>query len=177
MINRIEIKFETIEMMLYYWQSIAERQKVGESYLKEVADTEDMNYCYNTEFNPESVRKVLSAISNRELLNNATKPERKFWNCNMWMVEDLDNMNNMVKPVKMLNLDYMIEKLNEKESKYEKIEVHFIPGHEEEYRIEENKLIINFFKIMINPMDDTDIKILGQPFKEYIEEKLIELIS
>lgn len=177
MINKIKVEFQAIEMMLYYWQSIAEREKVGESYLREVADNEDMNYCYNTEFNPESVRKVLSAISNRELLNNATKAERKFWNCNMWMVEDLDNMNNMVKPVKLLNLDYLIEKLNENESKYEELEVHFIPGHEEEYIIKDNKLIINFFKIMINPMDSKDIKIVGKPFNEYIEEKLIELIS
>jgi hypothetical protein len=177
MIKKIEIKFEAVEMMLYYWQSIAEREKVSESYLTEVADNKDMNYCYNMEFSPESVRKVLSAISNRELLNNATQAEKKFWNCNMWMVEDLDNMNNMVKPVKMLNLDYLVEKLNEHNPKYENIEVHFIPGHEEEYKIEDNKLIINFFKIMINPMDETDIKITGKPFKEYIEEKLIELIS
>lgn len=177
MIKKIEIKFEAIEMMLYYWQSIAEREKVVESYFMEVADNKDMNYCYNMEFNPESVRKVLSAISNRELLNNATKAERKFWNCNMWMVEDLDNMNNMVKPVKMLNLDYFIEKLNEKGSEYESLEIHFIPGHQEECILEDNKLIINFFKIMINPMDNTDIKILGQHFKEYIEEKLIKLIS
>lgn len=176
MINRIKIDFEAVEMMLYYWQSIAERQKVGETFLREVANNEDMSYCYNMEFNPESVRKVLSAISNRELLNNATKPERKFWSCNMWMVEDLDNMNNMVKPVKMLNLDNMIEKLNEKGSKYEELEVHFIPGHESEYTIEENKLIINFFKIMVNPMDDTDIKISGKPFREYVEEKLFEMI-
>lgn len=95
----------------------------------------------------------------------------------MWMVEDLDNMNNMVKPVKMLNLDNMIEKLNEKGSKYEELEVHFIPGHESEYTIEENKLIINFFKIMVNPMDDTDIKISGKPFREYVEEKLFEMIG
>lgn len=177
MIKKIIVNFESIEMMLFYWQSIAEREKVGEAYLIEVGESKDMNYCYNLEFNPESVRKVLSAISNRELLNNATKAEKKFWNCNMWMVEDLDNMNNMVKPVKMLNLDYFIDKLNEKESKFEELEVHFIPGHEEEYIIDDNKLIINFFKIMINPMDENDIKIAGKPFNEYIEEKLIELIS
>ena len=176
MIKRINIEFEAVEMMLFYWQSISEREKVSESFMMDVADKEDMRYCYNMEFNPESVRKVLSAISNRELLNNATKAERKFWNCNMWMVEDLDNVNNMVKPIKLLNLDYLIDKLNEKESRFEEIEIHFIPGHEEEYRIEDNKLIINFFKIMVNPMDESDIKIAGKSFKEYIEEKIFEMI-
>lgn len=177
MIKRIKIEFDTVEMMLYYWQSISERDKVAESFMIEVGAKEDMSYCYNIEFDPESVRKVLSAISNRELLNNATKAERKFWNCNMWMIEDLDNMTAMVNPVKMLNLDYLIGKLNEKNPKYEELEVHFIPGHEEEYRIEDNKLIINFFKIMVNPMDNTDVKISGQPFKEYVEEKLFTIVE
>ena len=177
MIRSIEVKLEAVEMMLYYWQSISEREKVAESYLREVANNQDMSYCYNEEFSPESVRKVLSAISNRELLSDATQAERKFWNWNMWMVEDIDNMNNMVKPIKTLNLSNMMDKLNEKGSKYEEIEVHFIPGHEDEYIIEDNKLIINFFKLMINPMDSTDIKIVGKPFMEYIEEKLTELIG
>lgn len=177
MIKKIKVEFKAIEMMLYYWQSIAEREKVGEAYILEVGDLAEMSYLYGEDFDKESVRKVLSAISNRELLNNATKKESKYWNNNMWMLEDLENMNNMVKPIKTLNLNYFIEKLNEKDPQYEELEVIFLPGHGDEYIIDDNKLIINFFRLMVDFMDETKVNISGKPFKEYVEEKLIELIS
>lgn len=176
MVKTIKINFDTIEMMLYYWQSIAERDKVVESFMIEVANKKEMDYLYNDDFNKDSVRKVLSAISNREILNNSTKVERKFWNNNMWMLEDLDNMNNMVMPVKKLNLDDIKVKLSG-ETKFEELEVIFIPGHNEECYIDENKLVINFFKIMVDFMDPSIVKIDGKVLKEYIEEKLFEIVK
>ena len=174
MIKTIKISFDTVEMMLFIWQSIADKEKVVDSFFIELANKEDMKYLYGEEFNEDSVRKVLSAISNREVLNNASKKERKFWNNNMWILEDLDNMNNMVKPVKTLNLDDLKLKLNG-ETKFEEVEVIFIPGHEEEYYIEDNKLVINFFRLMVDFMDDTKVNISGKPLNEYIEEKLLEM--
>ncbi len=176
MVKTIKINFDTVEMMLYFWQSIAERDKVAESFMIEVAAKEEMKYLYGPDFNEESVRKVLSAISNRELLNNSTKQERKFWNNNMWMLEDLGNMNNMVKPVKTLNLDDVKGKLSG-ETKYEDLEVIFIPGHEAEYYIDDNKLVINFFRLMVDFMDETKVNISGKPLKEYVEEKLFEIVK
>lgn len=176
MVKTIKINFDTVEMMLYFWQSIAERDKVAESFMREVASKEEMKYLYGPDFNEESVRKVLSAISNRELLNNSTKQERKFWNNNMWMLEDLGNMNNMVKPVKTLNLDDVKEKLGG-ETKFEELEVIFIPGHEAEYYIDDNKLVINFFRLMVDFMDETKVNIAGKPFKEYVEEKLFKIVK
>jgi len=176
LVKTIKINFDTVEMMLYFWQSIAERDKVAESFMIEVAAKEEMKYLYGPDFNEESVRKVLSAISNRELLNNSTKQERKFWNNNMWMLEDLGNMNNMVKPVKTLNLDDVKGKLSG-ETKYEDLEVIFIPGHEAEYYIDDNKLVINFFRLMVDFMDETKVNISGKPLKEYVEEKLFEIVK
>ncbi|WP_353095419.1 hypothetical protein [Tissierella praeacuta] len=176
MIKSIKTNFETVEMMLYIWQSVAEREKIAESFMIEVANKEEMKYLYGEEFNEESVRKVLSAISNRELLSDSTKQERKFWNNNMWMLEDLDNMNNMVKPVKTLNLDDVKGKLSG-ETKYEDLEVIFIPGHEAEYYIDDNKLVINFFRLMVDFMDETKVNISGKPLKEYVEEKLSEMVK
>ena len=46
-----------------------------------------------------------------------------------------------------------------------------IPGHEDEYYIDENKLVINFFRLMVDFMDETKVNISGKPLKEYIEEK------
>lgn len=176
MIKSIKVNINAIEMMLFYWQSVAEKEKVSESYMWDLAEKEEMKYLYGPDFSKESVRKVLSAISNRELLSESTKKERKFWNNNMWMLEDLENMNNMIRPIKTLNLDYLKEKLNV-ESKYDEIIVIFIPGHEEEYYIDENKLVINFFRLMVDYMDESKVNISGKPLNDYIEEKILEMLK
>lgn len=177
MIDTITVNLDTIEMMLFFWQSVAERQKVADSFMWEVAEKEDMKYLYGDNFSKESIRKVLSAISNREVLNNPTKEESRFWNYNMWMLEDLENMNNMVGPVKKLNLDHLKEELKDKDTAFNKIEVAFIPGHVDEYYIDENKLVINFFKISVDFMDPTKTTIDGKTIKAYIEEKIEELLK
>lgn len=166
----IKIKNEIMETMLYIWDSVAQKQKIADSFLIELADNENMKYLYGEDFDKESVRKVLSAISNRELLNSPTKKESKFWNNNMWMTEDLGFTNMMVDPVKTLNLDDIKDKLPKEE-----YEVIFIPGNMGEYVIDGNKLIINFFKIVANLFDENDIKIMDKPFKTYIEEKLLSI--
>lgn len=176
MVKTMKINFDTVEMMLFIWGSIADKEKVADSFFIEVANKKEMKYLYGEEFNEDSVRKVLSAISNRELLNNSSKKERKFWNNNMWMLEDLGNMNNMVRPVKTLNLDDVIEKLSG-ETKFEELEVVFIPGHEDEYYIDGNKLVINFFRLMVDFVDETKVNISGKPLKEYVEEKLFEMVK
>ncbi len=177
MINSITVNLDTLEMMLFFWQSVAERQKVADAFMWEVAEKEDMKYLYDDDFSKDSIRKVLSAISNRELLNNPTKAESRFWNYNMWMLEDLENMNNMVSPVKKLNLDDLREKLKDNNTDYDKVEVVFIPGHLEECYIDKNKVVINFFKLMVDFMDPTKVNIDGKPLKEYVEEKITEALK
>lgn len=167
---KINIKFDTLEMMLFFWDSISQREKVGESFLRGVAENDDMKYLYGTDFNEESVRKVLSAISNRELMNDPTKKESRFWNCNMWMLEDLEFMNMMISPIKTLNLDYLKDKLPKEE--YNLI---FVPGHLDEYYIEENTLVINFFKLVADVCEVGKITIGCKLLKEYIEEKLLSM--
>lgn len=156
--------------MIYIWDSVAQRQKITDDFIIKLAANEDMKCLYGEDFEPESVRKVLSAISNRERLNNPTKKESRFWNNNMWMLEDLEFTNMMMNPVKTLNLDEIKDKLTKDE-----YEVIFIPGHVDEYYIDGNKLIINFFKIVVNLYDENDIKIVDKPFMEYIEEKLLSM--
>lgn len=165
----IIIKNDILEMMLFIWDSVAQREKIGESFLTEVADHKDMQYLYGEDFNKESVRKVLSAISNRELINKPTKKESKFWNNNMWMLEDTVNMQAMIAPVKTLNLNDIAKKLDKD------IEVIFVPGHIDEFQIIDNKLVINFFKIMVDLNDFSTITIAEKPFKEYIEEKILSI--
>lgn len=86
------------------------------------------------------------------------------------MLEDMEFTNMMIAPVKQLNLDELKGKLTKDE-----YEVIFIPGHIDEYYIDGNKLIINYFKIMIDMFGGEPAKIGGKPLKEYIEEKLLSM--
>ncbi|WP_034328680.1 TDE2712 family protein [Alkaliphilus transvaalensis] len=179
MIKRIKVKLDTVEGMLYFWQATKDREKVGEAYLNNMADYPEMSYIYDTEFTRESVRMVLSAISNREIFHSESKKERKYWNNNMWMMEDLGYTDMMVTPLKVLNLDSIIDKLNNSgcKTKYEELEVIFIPGHQDEYQIKDNSLIINFFRVKPDLYDETKITIGDIPILQYIEEKLLELLK
>ncbi|MDO7205695.1 hypothetical protein Q5M85_17925 [Paraclostridium bifermentans] len=70
---KIVIKSEILEMMLYIWDSVHQKEKIADSFFIGLSDETDMKYLYDEDFTKESVRKVLSAISNRELLNKPTK--------------------------------------------------------------------------------------------------------
>ncbi len=179
MIKTIEKKFDMVEMLHYYWQVTSERGKVGEAYIIDVANRPEMKYIYDEEFNEEEARKVLSCISNSEPLNSKSRKARKFWNNNMWMLEDLEYTDMMITPVKTLNLDSLIDKVNTKieNPKYEEVEVLFIPSTDEEYLIKENKLIINFFRVKPDLYEEGKVTIGELPFIDFIEEKLIELLG
>lgn len=179
MIKRIKVNLDVVEAMLYYWQATSEKEKVGESYILSIADFPEMKYLYGEEFDKESVRKVLSAISNREVLNSESKKDRKYWNNNMWMLEDLEFTNMMVKPLKILNLNGLIDKLNSINSnkEYDQIEVIFLPGHLDEYMIDDNKLIINFFRVMPDLYEEGKVTIGDLSLQDYVEQKLVELVS
>ncbi|SHH28266.1 hypothetical protein SAMN02745221_02081 [Thermosyntropha lipolytica DSM 11003] len=175
----IKLNLEEIEAMLYFWTATVEREKVHETYLNEIASMPGLSACYDEEFNAESVRKVLSAITNRELLSQKTKKEGRFWNNNMWMTEDLEYTNMMIKPLKKLNLDDLEAELIPYMSScpYENIEVIFSPLHFDEYIIKDNKLVINFFRVKPDDREEGKAAIEGKEIKEYIKEKLLKLLN
>lgn len=179
MIKSIKINIDIVEAMLYFWQATSENEKTGESYIISIGEFPDMKYIYNENFDKESVRLVLSSISNKELLNGGSKEERKYWNNNMWVMEDLGFTDMMVEPVKKLNLNHMIDKLNKinPNFEHEELEVSFVPGHLDEYIIDGNKLVINFFRVMPDLYIEDKVTIAGKDFNEYVEEKLIELVK
>lgn len=177
MIKTINVKMDVIESMLYFWQATNDKEKVGENYIYSIADREEMDSLYGDEFDRESVRKVLSAISNREILNSNSKKERKFWNNNMWMMEDLEYTDMMVKPLKVLNVDDVLETLSGIETSYETLEVYFIPGLHEEYQIIDNKVFINFFRVKPDLYIEDKVTIGETLLKEYVVEKLQEAIK
>lgn len=175
MIKEIKNNMNVIESMIYFWTAVKDKEKVGERYLVELSEYPEMKLLYDETFNAESVRKALSAISNREMLNGGTQKERQFWNNNMWMLEDLSLMSNMVAPLKVLNLDALPEKINAiKDIDASSIEVVFIPASKEEFFVVGNKLVINFFKVMPDLILGGEATINGKTISEYIQEKILE---
>ena len=177
MLKSITLNLEVIESMLYYWSSVADREKVVESFFVDVANMEAMKLVQSPEFSEESIRKVLSAIQNRELLSAATKPEKRFWSKNMWIADDVSLATKMAQPIKVMNVDDLVEKLNEKypDMKQEKIVVHIAPLHLDPYYIVGDALIMNFFKIYFDADDNAMFE--DMPIKDFIFEKLCELIE
>lgn len=178
MLQRIKVNFDTVEAMLFFWQTTSEREKVTEKYLNDVAGMEGLKLIYDEEFDGESVRRAMSAISNREPFQSKSKKEGRFWNNNLWMLEDLEYTNSMLQPIKKLNLDTIIKELNSiKASKeFETIEVFFVPFHTEEYVISDNKLIINFFRV--RPDFVSEKTYIGElEITDFIKEKITELLN
>ncbi len=176
MLKNIHINLETLEKMLYFWQASSEGEKVAEDYLANLADAPEMALIYDDELNAAGVRKVLSAITNREQMNAPTKREWKLWNNNMWVMEEQLLRDNMVRPIKTLNADALVEKVNaQKDMPHETVEILFIPGTAEEYVIDGNRLVINFFKIQADLFDEDKVSLAGKPVLDYIEEKLLEM--
>ena len=177
MLERIKVNLEAVEAMLYFWQAASEKENVAEKFFYDVADMEALSSTYDEEFNGESVRRALSAIKNREPFAG-NKKELKFWNNNMFMMEDLEYTNAMVQPIKKLNLSNMVGKLRQVPGadKYDELEVIFAPLHSDEYIIIKNRLVINFFRVKPDFVEDKTY--IGEiELNEYIEEKLNELIN
>ncbi len=178
MLQNIKINLETLEKMLYFWQASSEGEKVGEDYLRDVAAAPEMQLLYDDELNAEGVRKVLSAITNREQMNAPTKREWKFWNNNMWVMEEQLLRDNMLRPIKVLNADALVKTINEKGSfPHDSVEILFVPGTAEEYWIDKNRLVVNFFKIQADLFDEDNVSLCGQPVLSFFEEKLLEMTA
>jgi hypothetical protein len=144
-----------------------EREKVGERYLNDIADMEDMKPLYDEDFSKESVRKILSAISNRELFRPANKKEGSFWNYNMWIMEDPEVMKMIIETVKSIEVKSIEEKLSG--NQYEKTEIAFIPGHQKPFYLIDGKLLINVFMFRYDFNTDT-IKYMEKLIEDYIAE-------
>lgn len=169
---KININTEVVEMMIFFWSSVAEKEKVAEPYIISVAERPEMKLIYDDEFKEEGVRSVLSAISNRELLNGGSKKDKRFWNNNMWMMEDLGVMEAMIDPMKQLNLQEDEGELSTK-SGFDEVNVIFVPGTTDFFKVVDNNLVVNFFKIAVDIFGGTgEVTFDGKSLKDAIEEKI-----
>ena len=174
MATRIRIELDTVESLLFFWKQVNEREKVNELYIIGITEMQGFKDIYEDEFSAESVRRVLSAVTNKEILSGINKKEGRFWNNNLWMLEDLEYADAMSAPIKQLNLDFLLPDLTS--LPFDEVIVEFVPGHQFEYKIKKNKLIINFFKVMPD-LTGSGLQptIEGKEIKAYIAEKIAEM--
>lgn len=179
MIERITVNLDVVEALFVFWQSIKERKKVSERFIFDVMEMPGLKDIYDDEFNSESVRKALSAITNRESFASRNRKEGRFYSNNLWMLEDLKLTDKMLQPLKRLNLNSLIQKLNSlpESKRLNELEVIFSPFHTTEYILKNNKLIINFFAVKPDG-DYTDGVYIGEKeLLTFIEDKLKELLN
>jgi len=167
-----KMDLRVFEAMVYFWTATMEREKVGERYLNDIADMDDMGPLYDEAFTRESVRKILSAISNRELFRPANKKEGSFWNYNMWIMEDPEIMKMIIEKIKSIEVREIEEKISDKIDK--QYEIAFIPGHEKSYYKEDKKVYINIFGFRYDFNTDT-INYMEKPVEDYIAEIINEI--
>ncbi len=161
----VKINTEVLELFIYYWQSTADREKVSDIFLTELAARKELKVLFNDDFSQESIRKVLSSITNREILSEKTKTEGRFWNNNMWMLEDLEITMGMLAPIKKLNG----EQFNAYVTK--DTIINFIPGHMKTSYFLDDQLYINFFKLSAD-YETGEVKIEGKNLEDFIKEVL-----
>lgn len=166
MIKTLKVNLELMEMMHYFWKASSEKEKVGEKYIFSVVEHPSMNCLYDSSFDAEMARKVLSAISNREPYRPESKPAGRFWNNNMWMMEDLAVTDAMFAPIKQLNFDRFIGN-DALSAAPENLEIVFVPGHLETSYKTGNVLYVNFFKLMTDFITG-EITIENQPLETFL---------
>ncbi len=178
LIESISVNLDAVEALLFFWNTIKDRKKVTELFIFDVMAMQGLKDAYDDEFNEESVRGALSAITNRESYSSKNRKEGRFYSNNLWMLEDLNYTDRMVQPVKKLNLNYLVDKINatQNSGRFKDLEVIFSPLHYEEFIIKNNKLIINFFSVQPSNTDE-GVYIGEKEWLSFIEEKLIELIN
>lgn len=162
----ITVNLKALETMLFIWASMKDKEKLPDEFLLSLANSPEMQAAYDEEYTPESLRKVLSAILNREKLNAPNKKESRFWNYNMWMLEDPDISQAMLAPIRQLNVDQL--------AMGKDAEIVFYPGQLETYSIKGNKLFINFFHIKPD-WSGQGVTLEDKPVPDFIKEKLSEL--
>lgn len=173
MLKEVKVNAKALESMLFIWASIQDREKISERFLDELAKTPEMKGAYEPTFTELSVRQVLSAISNRERLNGPSKNESRFWNYNMWMLEDPDTRDLMLTPVKTLNVDSVKSEVPA-DFPFDSVEVVFYPGHLETVKQIGNQLFINFFHVKADVIENK-VTIEGTELKDYVVNKIKEM--
>ncbi|HNR05196.1 MAG TPA: hypothetical protein PKI50_11660 [Bacillota bacterium] len=136
----IKINLNGLEIMVFFWNSLMSREKVSESFLNDLCSMQEFSYIYNEDFNNESLRRLLSALNNKEPFSG-NKPERKYYSNSLMIMEYIDEVQPAINAIKKLNLNSIAEKAKED------VEVVVVPGLSKGIEKTDNKLIVDFFSL------------------------------
>lgn len=175
MLKTIKIDLTGVESLLFFWQLILEKEKVSELYILRVTELPPFKASYTEDFTHISLRRVLSAISNREVFIGENKEQGRFWSNNLWMLEDIAYITSLVAPLKRFNASDLIPKINKEvpHGIYDSIEIFFVPLHLQTTFTDKNKLYINFFAII--PLDDDKPTIDMNKLRQLIIDACIKI--
>lgn len=134
----IKINLNGLEIMVFFWNSLMSKEKVSESFLNDLCSMQEFSYIYNEDFNNESLRRVLSALNNKEPFSG-NKPERKYYSNSLMIMEYIDEVQPAINAIKKLNLNSIAEKAKAD------VEVVVVPGLSKGIEKSDNKLIVDFF--------------------------------
>ena len=95
----------------------------------------------------------------------------------MWMLEDMTLMQQMIAPLKKLNLDNVAKEINESKADfpYEEIEIVFFPGHMVANKIENNKQKLNFFLVKPDLFNEEVVLFEDKEVKDYIKNLILSM--
>ena len=162
----LKMNLETLEAMDFFWSALKDRERIADLFIQEVTNMEGYRLSYDEEFTSESVRRVMSALANREPFKATNKKEGRLYSNHLWMMDDLGIEKAMLQPVKQLNVEHLRKDLNSS-LPYQEIQVCVVPLHLDVHKISKNNLLLNFFKIQLGE-EENSITIEGLPLDQYI---------
>lgn len=166
-LKHIVINYEVIELLDFFWNTVARREKASDIFIMEIANRPEMQAIYGEGFDAESVRKCLSAVNNYEAINNPTAEEQVFFNYNKFNADDPGNVSMTLPKVKTLNVDEAKALVGEA-SQYETIKVNFVPAYDMIYRIDGDTISLNYFKIVTDWADLDKVVVDNVSMKDYV---------
>ena len=142
---KLSLNLNLLETMYYFWIAISSREKLSEKFINDIANDSTFSQIYNEEFSNESVRRSLSALSNREPFTG-NKAETRFYSRNLMILEYIDTLQSKMNAFKAL-------RLNELEASIASIDneltIYVVPSPFETVQLKNNSLYLNFFKFNI----------------------------
>lgn len=136
----IKTNLNGLEITLFFWNSLISKEKVNESFLNDLCSMREFSYIYNGDFNSESLRRVLSALNNKEPFSG-NKVERKYYSNNLMILEYIDGVQPTIDAIKKLNLNKLGEEVKED------TEIIIVPAISGSVQKHDNKLVVDFFSL------------------------------
>lgn len=176
MLQSIKVNNEVIELLQFLWQTVAAGNKVDDGFILDILEKPAMKPVYTEDFTINSARAALSALVNKEPLNNASSKDEAFYKGNFFNADDPGNVEMLLPVVKQLNLDDFKE-IFDGQTAYDNIQINFVGAYDFDSMITDNVLTLNFFKLGVDWADMDTVLMAGKPLKDYIQQEVSKILG